>query len=172
MRGIAYLALAAFDGHRSCSTRRGGKQKSCKFANGIEHVVYVQFDNVHFTRDNPNVPSELEQILNLLNFLEGQGTLFTNHHTPLISHTSVDIVTSLTGVYGDKFWVSSLANAAVDMPVKVRKPRSPTSALITLGAAAQGAGATCRFGRAMPRLRSSKRRATRSPPSATTSPAR
>ena len=26
-----------------------------------------------------------------------------NHHTPLISHTSVDIVTSLTGVYGEKF---------------------------------------------------------------------
>jgi hypothetical protein len=46
-----------------------------KFANGIEHVVYIQFDNVHFTRDNPNVPSELEQIPNLLNFLEGQGTL-------------------------------------------------------------------------------------------------
>lgn len=32
--------------------------------------------------------------------------MFTNHHTPLISHTSVDIVTSLTGVYGDKFGVS------------------------------------------------------------------
>ena len=23
----------------------------------IKHVVYVEFDNVHFTRDNPNVPS-------------------------------------------------------------------------------------------------------------------
>jgi hypothetical protein len=22
-----------------------------------KHVVYVEFDNVHFTRDNPNVPS-------------------------------------------------------------------------------------------------------------------
>ena len=30
---------------------------------------------------------------------------FTNHHTPLISHTSVDILTSRTGVYGDKFGV-------------------------------------------------------------------
>ena len=26
----------------------------------IKHVVYVEFDNVHFTRDNPNVPSDLE----------------------------------------------------------------------------------------------------------------
>ena len=52
------------------------------------------------------MPSDLEQMPNLLNFLEDEGTLFTNHHTPLISHTSVDIVTSLTGVYGDKFGVS------------------------------------------------------------------
>src|SRR6516165_4378514 len=74
-------------------------------ANGIEHIVYIQFDNVHFRRDNPNVPSDLEQIPNLLNFLEDNGTFFTNHHTPLISHTSVDILTSLTGVYGDKFGV-------------------------------------------------------------------
>src|SRR5579864_9043031 len=69
----------------------------------IEHVVYLQFDNVHLRRDNPNVPSDLEQIPNLLNFIEGQGTMLTNHHTPLISHTAVDIVTSLTGVYGEKF---------------------------------------------------------------------
>src|SRR6516165_2881062 len=81
------------------------KQSHCKLDNGIEHIVYIQFDNVHFRRDNPNVPSDLEQIPNLLNFLEDNGTLFTNHHTPLISHTSVDILTSLTGVYGDKFGV-------------------------------------------------------------------
>jgi hypothetical protein len=71
----------------------------------ITHVVYLQFDNVHYTRDNPNVPSDLEQMPNLLNFMTGQGTLLNNHHTPLISHTSVDIITSLTGNYGDKFGV-------------------------------------------------------------------
>ena len=53
-----------------------------------------------------NVPSDLEQIPNLLNFLEDRGTLFTNHYTSLISHTSVGILTALTGVYGDKFGVS------------------------------------------------------------------
>ena len=41
----------------------------------------------------------------LLNFLESQGTLLTNHHTPLISHTATDILTSLTGVYGDRHGV-------------------------------------------------------------------
>ena len=73
--------------------------------NAIKHIVHIQFDNVHFRRDNPNVPSDLEQIPNLLNFLEDNGTLLTRHHTPLISHTSVDILTTLTGVYGDKFGV-------------------------------------------------------------------
>jgi len=75
-------------------------------ANGkIKHVIYVQFDNTHFVRDNPNVPSDLEQMPSLLNFLEGQGTILTNHHTPLISHTATDILTSLTGVYGDRHGV-------------------------------------------------------------------
>jgi hypothetical protein len=80
-------------------------KEHCKLDNRIERVVYIQFDNVHFRRDNPNVPSDLEQMPNLLNFLEDEGTLFTNHHTPLISHTAVDILTSLTGVCGDKFGV-------------------------------------------------------------------
>lgn len=68
----------------------------------IQHVIYVQFDNVHFTRDIPNVPSDLEQMPNLLNFILSNGTLLTNHHTPLISHTANDIITSLTGVYPDR----------------------------------------------------------------------
>jgi hypothetical protein len=68
----------------------------------IRHVIYVQFDNVHFTRDNPNVPSDLEQMPNLLNFFKNNGTLLTKHHTPLISHTADDILTSLTGVYPDR----------------------------------------------------------------------
>jgi hypothetical protein len=75
---------------------------SCHLANGIQHIVYIQFDNTHIERDNPNVPSDLEQMPNLLNFLKGKGTFLVNHHTPLISHTADDIITSLTGVYGDK----------------------------------------------------------------------
>jgi hypothetical protein len=67
-----------------------------------KHVIYLQFDNVHFSRDNPNVPSDLEQMPHLLDFVKGNGTLLTNHHTPLISHTATDIFTALTGVYGDR----------------------------------------------------------------------
>ncbi len=68
----------------------------------IKHVIYIQFDNVHFTRDNPNVPSDLEQMPNLLDFMTDNGVVMSNHHTPLKSHTADDIVTSLTGVYGDQ----------------------------------------------------------------------
>jgi hypothetical protein len=68
----------------------------------IRHVIYVQFDNTHFRRDNPNVPSDLEQMPHLLNFITGNGVLMANDHTVLISHTATGILTSLTGVYPDR----------------------------------------------------------------------
>jgi hypothetical protein len=68
----------------------------------IQHVIYIQFDNTHFKRDNPNVPSDLEQMPHLLNFITGNGTLMKNDHTVLISHTATGILTSLTGVYPDR----------------------------------------------------------------------
>src|SRR5438128_5853480 len=71
-------------------------------AGGVQHVIYLQFDNVHFTRDNPNVPGDLEQMPHLLQFLTSNGTLDVNHHTPLIAHTGTDILTSITGLYGDR----------------------------------------------------------------------
>src|SRR5204863_7253526 len=46
----------------------------------VKHVVYVQFDNTHFRRDLPNVPSDLEQMPNLRNFMKDNGTLLTNDH--------------------------------------------------------------------------------------------
>jgi hypothetical protein len=72
----------------------------------IRHVVYITFDNLHLTRDNPNVPSDLEQMPHLLDRLSGRGTVLSRHHTPLISHTSTDLLTALTGVYGDRHGVS------------------------------------------------------------------
>ena len=78
---------------------------SCKLGNGIQHVIYIQFDNTHLTRDNPNVPSDLEQMPNLLNFIESNGTMLSQQHTPLIAHTANDILTSLTGVYPDRHGV-------------------------------------------------------------------
>jgi hypothetical protein len=64
--------------------RAAGSSCQLNSAQGaIQHVIYIQFDNTHFTRDNPNVPSDLEQMPNLLNFIESNGVLLSNHHTPL-----------------------------------------------------------------------------------------
>ena len=67
----------------------------------IQHVVYIEFDNVHLTRDNPNVPSDLEQMPYLYNFLKDKGTLDAGDHTVLISHTANDILTTQIGLYSD-----------------------------------------------------------------------
>jgi hypothetical protein len=83
-------------------------QSGCQLGQGaggnsnIKHVIYLQFDNVHYNRDNPNVASDLEQMPHLYNFLKDNGTLFTNDHTILISHTAGGILSSLTGLYPDR----------------------------------------------------------------------
>jgi hypothetical protein len=68
----------------------------------IKHVIYIQFDNTHLRRDKTSVPSDLEQMPHLLNFITNNGTMMTNDHTALISHTATGILTSLTGVYPDR----------------------------------------------------------------------
>jgi hypothetical protein len=91
--GIALLGAATQSASAGCQLNSPGGQ--------IKRVVYIVFDNVHLRRDNPNVPSDLEQMPNLLNFLN-KGVVSGNHFTPLISHTADDILTGLTGVYGDR----------------------------------------------------------------------
>jgi hypothetical protein len=80
----------------------GADPSGCQLGNGVKHVVEIVFDNVHFFRDNPNVPSDLEQMPHLLNFLESNGTVFSNSHTPMIAHTADDSLTIYTGLYGDR----------------------------------------------------------------------
>jgi hypothetical protein len=75
---------------------------SCQLGNGVQHVISIVFDNVHFFRDNPNVPSDLEQMPHLLDFLEQNGTVFSNTHTPMIAHTANDSLATYTGLYADR----------------------------------------------------------------------
>ena len=86
-------ARPTFGAPAGCALGRGGT---------IRHVIYVQFDNTHLLRDLPSVPSDLEQMPHLLNFIQNNGTLLTNDHTVLISHTAGGILSSLTGVYPDR----------------------------------------------------------------------
>jgi hypothetical protein len=108
LAALAVVALAAAAVLGVSSQTAGAKPVqpaatgSCTFANGIQHVISLQFDNTHFLRDRGNVPSDLEQMPHLLNFIRGNGTLLTNDHTVLISHTATGILSTLTGVYPDR----------------------------------------------------------------------
>lgn len=75
---------------------------TCQLGNGIEHVVSITFDNVHFFRDNPNVPSDLELMPHLNDFIQDNGVMLSNNHTPLIAHTAEDSLAIYTGLYGDR----------------------------------------------------------------------
>src|SRR5438067_3515074 len=85
----------------------------------ITHVVYLQFDNTHYTRDNPSVASDLEQMPHLLNFLKSNGTLFTNDHTILISHTAGGILSTQTGLYPDRQGITVSNSYFYQPPSKV-----------------------------------------------------
>ena len=85
LAAASLLAPAVSAGH-------SGKPKppACQLspANGaIKHVIYVQFDNVHFLRDNPNVPSDVEQMPNLLELHRAQRhALDERSHGPDLAH--------------------------------------------------------------------------------------
>jgi hypothetical protein len=98
--GVSTPGLAAA-GHPAAA-RHQPAASSCQLGNGVKHVVMLTFDNVHFFRDNPNVPSDLQMMPNLLNFFTSNGTFMSNNHTPLIAHTADDILTTMTGLYGDR----------------------------------------------------------------------
>jgi hypothetical protein len=103
--GAAIIAVAARPSE-AVSTKKGPASSCALSQNGspIQHVIYLQFDNTHFRRDDQaqGVPSDLEQMPHLLDFLKEDGTLFTNDHTILISHTAGGILSSLTGLYPDR----------------------------------------------------------------------
>ncbi|HEY2543148.1 MAG TPA: hypothetical protein VGH92_08850 [Gaiellaceae bacterium] len=96
---VAAAVVSAFAGTARTSATT---TTSCQLGNGVQHVINIVFDNVHFSRDNPNVPSDLEQMPHLLNFLKTYGTVFSNSHTPLIAHTADDSLSIYTGLYGDR----------------------------------------------------------------------
>src|SRR5579859_305464 len=108
---VSVLAVAGAVAPGTAFASRAGQARTaapsdptsgCQLGNGITHVVQIVFDNVHFFRDNPNVPSDLQLMPNLLQFIENNGTLLSNNHTPLIAHTADDILTTATGLYGDR----------------------------------------------------------------------
>jgi len=109
---VAALAVAApahgatpSGGRAAGAGSPAGPDPTCALgpSGAIKHVIYIQFDNTHLARTPqvPNVPSDIQQMPALLHFMESNGTVLTNDHTPLIAHTADDLVTSETGEYGN-----------------------------------------------------------------------
>jgi hypothetical protein len=94
--------LAATGGPLARAAQHDSTGNGCHLGNGVKHVVEIGFDNVHYFRDNPDVPSDLQMMPNLLHFFEDNGTFLSNNHTPLIAHTGDDLLTTATGLYGDR----------------------------------------------------------------------
>src|SRR6266853_391484 len=102
----------------------------------IQRVVTIVFDNMHFQRDPARdgstlVPSDLEQMPRLLNFIKNNGVLLSNHHTPLISHTSDDVITILTGVYPDRHGIATAANSYLEYKADGTIPAGPNQSGFT-----------------------------------------
>ncbi|TWP33609.1 hypothetical protein [Leekyejoonella antrihumi] len=94
LAAFAPVASATSPAHRS-----GGS--GCQLGNGIRHVVDIQFDNVHLTRDDPNVPSDLEQMPALYDFLKDNGVVMADDHDVLV-HTATNFIANQTGLYPDR----------------------------------------------------------------------
>jgi hypothetical protein len=63
MLGLAGTATAAPANAANASTAAtlaANSSSSCHLGHGVQHVVQITFDNVHFFRDNPNVPSDFQ----------------------------------------------------------------------------------------------------------------
>jgi hypothetical protein len=115
MFGLTLIAALVATGFAAAKMQSNGGSSRALAATGcqlnsvggkIKHVVYLQFDNTHYAPDNPSVASDLEQMPHLLNFLKSSGTLFTNDHTILISHTAGGILSTQTGLYPDRHGIT------------------------------------------------------------------
>ncbi|HVH52443.1 MAG TPA: alkaline phosphatase family protein, partial [Gaiellaceae bacterium] len=63
-------------------------------ATACKRLVFIQFDNTSY--------GDVRQMPHLLDFLTQRGTIYTNDHTVLISHTAAGILSTLTGLYPDR----------------------------------------------------------------------
>lgn len=74
----AAMPFAAAAAPGDAQRNKGDSNQSCQLGNDagrIQHVIQIQFDNTHLLRDRANVPSDLEHMPHLLDFIRQNGTL-------------------------------------------------------------------------------------------------
>ena len=104
--GALFLAL---DCIVTFSTGSGQALAACELRSRggvIKRVVQIELENVHLRRDNPNVPSDLEQMPHLRDFITRDGIIGSNHQTSPLAETATDALTILTGLHGDRMGVA------------------------------------------------------------------
>ncbi|HET7420846.1 MAG TPA: hypothetical protein VFL27_10740 [Candidatus Dormibacteraeota bacterium] len=109
LSGVLAIVLAVLGTGSAGASPPAAASTGCQLSpanSAIKHVVYLQFDNTHYARDNSSVASDLEQMPHLLNFITQNGTLLTNDHTILISHTAGGILSTQTGLYPDRHGIT------------------------------------------------------------------
>lgn len=87
-----------------CAVGLGQAHAACELhspTRTITHVVQIQLDNVHLARDEPLVPSDLEQMPRLREFF-ADGTIGNNRPSALPLQQAPDLLTVLTGLLGDR----------------------------------------------------------------------
>ena len=99
---VAVTAVSVVSARSGKSTHAFHHGSGCRLDGSLKHVIYLQFDNTHLFRDRQQFASDLELMPHLKNFLQDEGTLSSNEHTILISHTAGGILSSLTGLYPDR----------------------------------------------------------------------
>ena len=72
--GALATGLGVPPGLAAPAPQRPAATTPCHLGNGVQHVINITFDNVHFFRDNPNVPSDLEQMPTLSTFRSEEHT--------------------------------------------------------------------------------------------------
>jgi hypothetical protein len=99
--GAGTASHAAVAGTASQTRTAGTANSRCRLANGIKHVVQIQFDNLDWLPGEPNVASDLQQLPHLRDFLTKNGVLLTNTHDVLV-HTATNFIANQTGLYPDR----------------------------------------------------------------------
>ncbi|WP_316173391.1 MULTISPECIES: hypothetical protein [unclassified Bradyrhizobium] len=103
--GVTFASLAVV----GCTLGLGQALAACELharMGTITRVVQIQLDNVHLSRDEPLVPSDLEQMPRLRAFLASNGTIGSNRPTAPPSQRAPDVLAVLTGLLGDRMGVS------------------------------------------------------------------
>src|SRR5580704_16643221 len=73
--GLAGTSMAATAKAAKAATRANTTStSSCHLGNVVKHVVNLVVYNVHYSRDIPNLPSDVQRLPYLQNFIENNAT--------------------------------------------------------------------------------------------------